>query len=78
MRNIEMVKLERSWNNRVITIRTDSTDELDKWTSELLNIIDSYGGTNPYPRLVAEGQGYLVYSCTTKIPNENIASFDIE
>ena len=76
MRN--MVRNNDRPPNRVITIRTDSTDELDKWTSELLDIIDAYGGTNPYPRLVAEGEGYLVYSCTTKIPRLNIEEFDKE
>ncbi len=73
-----LVKLTGRPANRVITIRTDSTDELDKWTSELLDIIDSYGGSNPYPRLVSEGSGYLIYSCTTKIPTINIEEFDKE
>ena len=64
--------------NRVITIRTDDTGELDKWTSELLDIIDSYGGSNPYPRLVSGQDGLLIYSCTTKIPTVNIEEFDKE
>ena len=64
--------------NRVITIRTDSIDDLDRWTSELLDIIDAYGGTNPYPRLVAVDSHTLIYSCTTKIPTLNIEEFDKE
>ena len=73
-----MVRLNDRPPNRVITIRTDSTDELDKWTSELLDIIDAYGGTNPYPRLIAGQDHHLIYSCTTKIPRLNIEAFDKE
>ena len=76
MRN--MVRLKDRPPNRVITIRTDNTNELDKWTSELLDIIDAYGGTNPYPRLVAGQDGCFIYSCTTKIPTINIEDFDKE
>ena len=73
-----MVKLTGRPANRVITIRTDKTDELDKWTSELLDIIDSYGGSNPYPRLVSGQEGELIYSCTTKIATINVEEFDKE
>ena len=67
--------------NRVITISSLTLSELDKWTSELLDIIDAYGGTNPYPRFLVNGQGQgesYFYSCTTKIPRLNIEDFDKE
>ncbi len=73
-----MVRLENRPINRVITIRTDNTGDLDKWTSELLDIIDAYGGSNPYPRLIAGCDGTLIYSCTTKIATINIQDFDKE
>ena len=73
-----MVKLTGRPANRVITICTDNLSDLDKWTSELLDIIDSYGGSNPYPRLVSGQDGLLIYSCTTKIPTVNIEEFDKE
>lgn len=76
-----MVKLENRPKNRVITISTNNISDLDKWTSELLDIIDSYGGSNPYPRFIVngigQGEGYF-YSCTTKIPTINIEDFDKE
>ena len=78
-----MVKLTGRPVNRVITICTDNLTDLDKWTSELLDIIDSYGGTNPYPRFIVNGpdQGRVesyYYSCTTKIPTINVEEFDKE
>ena len=73
-----LVKLTGRPVNRVITICTNNTDELDKWTSELLDIIDSYGGSNPYPRLISGHDGTLIYSCTTKIPTINVEEFDKE
>lgn len=72
-----MVKLTRNGVNRVITISSNNLNNLDKWTSELLDIIDSYGGTNPYPRFIANNEGYF-YSCTTKIATLNIDDFDKE
>ena len=73
-----MVKVQNKWINRVITIRIDNTNQLDKWESELLDIIDSFGGTNPYPRLVSGEDGELIAQCTTKIGRENIEEFDKE
>jgi hypothetical protein len=73
-----LVKLENRPKNRVITIRTYNVQELDNWTSELLDIIDAYGGSNPYPRLIADYNGVLIYSCTTKIPTINLEEFDAE
>ena len=76
-----MVKLTGRPANRVITIRTDNITDLDKWTSELLDIIDSYGGANPYPRFIINGDGVgetYYYSCTTKIPTVNVEEFDKE
>jgi hypothetical protein len=73
-----MAKVEPKYQNRVITVVTDSVEKLDKWTSELLDIIDEYGGANPYPRFFVNGDDTFVkyYSCTTKIGIDNIVEFD--
>lgn len=73
-----LVRLTNRPINRVITIRTNDTSVLDRRTQELLDIIDAYGGTNPYPRLTESGIESLVYSCTTKIAQLNIEDFDKE
>jgi len=69
--------------NRVITIHSNNTKDVDKWTSELLDIIDSYGGSNPYPRFFTEdalpdGESWYGYSLTTKITKAAIEEFDKE
>lgn len=72
-----MVKVDRQTTNRVITLSSDSVGTLDDWTSQLLDIIDSYGGSNPYPRFfIFSDRKY--YSCTTKIPKESAEEFDKE
>ena len=78
-----MIKLPRMVVNRVITIHSDSTAKLDRWTSELLDIIDSYGGSNPYPRFFVEDSDqrhdvWYGYSLTTKITKAAIEEFDKE
>ena len=76
-----MVKVSRSSINRVITIvmSTDESEEFDRKVSDLLDIIDSYGGSNPYPRYWTTGLGGSVsYSCTTKIGKQDIIEFDQE
>ena len=70
-----MPKLPRQVTNRVISIKANNLTNLDEWTQELLDIIDSYGGSNPFPRFVTT-EGYYFYSCTTKIPNQNLEEFD--
>ena len=72
-----MPRVQRNYVNRFITIRSDDLRSLDKDGQEISDIIDSYGGSNPYPRLVADN-GILIYSFTTKIPNNNIQEFDKE
>ena len=69
-----MPKVERQYKNRVITVATHNIYDTDEATQELLDIIDTYGGTNPFPRFVVV-EGYY-YSCTTKIPLENLRDFD--
>ena len=69
--------------NRVITIHSDRLELLDKWTSELLDIIDSYGGSNPYPRFFVEDsdekhETCYGYSLTTKITKAAEEEFDKE
>ena len=76
-----MTKVPRLVVNRVITIHSDSPAKLDRWTSELLDIIDSYGGSNPYPRFFTEdalpdGESWYGYSLTTKITKAAIEEFD--
>ena len=78
-----MTKVPRLVINRVITIHSDSTAKLDRWTSELLDIIDSYGGSNPYPRFFVEDatehqERWYGYSLTTKITKAAIEEFDKE
>lgn len=58
---------------------THNVEQFDKKISELLDIIDAYGGTNPYPRYWTTGLGGSIsYSCTTKIAKLNIEEFDKE
>jgi len=70
--------------NRVISLHSNSLSEVDKWTSELLDIIDSYGGSNPYPRFFIEPDPkdateiWYGYSLTTKITKAAIEEFDKE
>ena len=76
-----MTKVPRLVVNRVITIHSYSTAKLDRWTSELLDIIDSYGGSNPYPRFFVEDatehqERWYGYSSTTKITKAAIEEFD--
>jgi len=73
-----VVRLNNRPKNRFITIRTDDTDELDRWGETIADIIDAYGGTNPYPRFVTCPDGSLAYSFTPKIPLENLAEFNEE
>ncbi len=77
-----LIKLPRMVVNRVITIHSDSPAKLDRWASELLDIIDSYGGSNPYPRFFVEGyEGHGIqygYSLTTKITKAAEEEFDKE
>ena len=70
-----MPKLPRQVTNRVISIESNFVEVLDRRTQELLDIIDSYGGSNPFPRFFVT-DGYYYYSCTTKIPNQNLEEFD--
>jgi hypothetical protein len=78
-----LLKLPRLIVNRVITVHSERLDQLDKWTSELLDIIDSYGGTNPYPRFFVEDsdtdhETWWGYSLTTKITKAAAEEFDKE
>ena len=78
-----MTKVPRLVVNRVITVHSERLDQLDKWTSELLDIIDSYGGTNPYPRFFVEdpddhNDTWWGYSLTTKITKAAAEEFDKE
>ena len=76
-----MIKLPRMVVNRVITLHSEHLDQLDRWTSELLDIIDSYGGSNPYPRFFVENSderhpAWYGYSLTTKITKAAEEEFD--
>jgi len=71
------MKVERLVVNRVITIQTNNLPALDTKTSKLLDIIDAYGGTNPFPRFFVT-EGYYYYSCTTKIQKKDTEEFDKE
>ena len=78
-----LIKLPRMVVNRVITLHSDHLDLLDRWTSELLDIIDSYGGSNPYPRFFVEDSDdnndtWYGYSLTTKITKSAEEEFDKE
>jgi len=78
-----LTKVPRLVVNRVITVHSERLDQLDKWTSELLDIIDSYGGSNPYPRFFVEDatehqERWYGYSSTTKITKAAIEEFDKE
>ena len=76
-----MSKLQPKYKNRVITLvmSTHESEEFDKKVSEILDIIDEFGGTNPYPRYWTTGLGGSVsYSCTPKIGLENLEEFDRE
>ena len=79
-----MAKVDRLLVNRVVTLGSYDGIKLDSIISQLLDIIDSYGGTNPYPRFFVtidpdnEQGDFKYYSCTTKIGKENIESFDRE
>jgi len=78
-----LIKLPRMVVNRVITFHAERLDQLDKWTSELLDIIDSYGGSNPYPRFFVEDSDeehvtWYGYSLTTKITKAAVEEFDKE
>ena len=70
-----MPKVPRQVTNRVISIQANNLEKLDEWTQDLLDIIDSYGGSNPFPRFFVS-EGYYYYSCTTKVPNQNLEEFD--
>jgi hypothetical protein len=80
-------KLPRLVVNRVITLHSKDLSNLDKRTSELLDIIDSYGGSNPYPRFFVEDgypegdssyETWYGYSLTTKITKAAAEEFDKE
>jgi hypothetical protein len=74
-----MTKVERNYFNKVITIKQRNTDKLDKYASELLNIIDKYGCRDVYPRFYAAGEeGFTYCTVTPKVPKENIEEFNKE
>jgi len=74
-----MTKVERNYFNKVITIKNRDAGILDKYASELLDIIDSYGCRDVYPRFYATGeQGFVYCTLTPKVPKENIAEFNID
>lgn len=78
-----MGKVTRQTVNKVITISSNDLDDLDKKTSELLDIIDSFGGANPYPRFVitqadVHATSNYYYSLTTKIYKQDVEDFDKE
>ncbi len=75
------MKVVRQVTNRVITVSSTNIFDLDLQVQGLLDIIDSYGGANPYPRFfvntLMQTERYF-YSLTTKIPNDSLKDFDNE
>jgi len=74
-----MTKVDRNYFNKVITIKQRDIGILDEYASELLDIIDSYGCRDVYPRFYVSGEeGFVYCTLTPKVPKENIAEFNKE
>ncbi len=74
-----MTKVERNYFNKVITIRNRNTTVLDNVASKLLDVMNSFGCSDIYPRFYASGEeGYVYCTLTPKVPKENIEAFNKE